>query len=90
MPSDKMSGRKDKKKKNPCGIGAKKEMLTGKALEIAKDNNKRLFKCVSIKPKDEPWKEKERQPGDHVNEYKGPTDKNAPNNGKKSPRPGQK
>ena len=62
MPSKKMNGRKKKKEKYPCGVGAKKEMLTGKALEIAKENNKRLFKCVYCNvPKDEPYKEKERE-----------------------------
>lgn len=74
MPTNKISGRRDKKKKNPCKTGAKKEMLTGKALEIAKANNKRLFKCVPNVPKDEPWNEKEREkPGDRDNKYTDPT-----------------
>ena len=72
------SGRKDKKKKNPCKTGAKKEMLTGKALQIAKDNGKPLFKCVPNVPKDEPYKEEEREePGNTKNKY------NDPNSGKK-------
>ena len=84
MPSEKMNGRKKKKEKYPCGVGAKKEMLTGKALKIAKENNKRLFKCVPNVPENNPYKKKEReQPGDHDNKYTGPTDKN----GKKSPPP---
>ena len=72
MPSDRMNGRKDKKKKNPCGIGAKKEMLTGKALQIAKDNNKRLFKCVPIKSNNELEKKKE-EPGNSDNKYTDPS-----------------
>jgi len=75
MPSDKMNGRKDKKKKYPCGVGAKKEMLTGKALEIAKDNNKRLFKCVPNVPDPKQKKPEREKPGDRDNKYTGSTDK---------------
>ena len=89
MPSEKMNGRKKKKEKYPCGLGAKKEMLTGKALQIAKDNNKRLFKCIPNVPKNEPNKERKRE-RDRDDKYTGPTDKNADKNGKKSPRSGEK
>ena len=60
-PTGPSSGRRDRKKKRPCGTGSRKVDLEGKELEIAKANDKQLWKCVSINPPKEPWKEKERE-----------------------------